>query len=750
MLRDKLHFNNGRSLFFKLLTSFTVVILLLVSFNTLSYTFFRNNIQEEIIINNSLNLNKTVNNYEYHIRQIKNIALSFYLNPKTEILKATSQPNYYVVSQLLHDIRLTVSNQFLHLNNLILFAKDSAFIIEKEGTSRAEDMFSKYYYSPAYGLDFWTKELESPVSFKIYPAAQFVERGTNDEISKGLLTPILVKNIYNPHFAVIALLDSYETYFDFHRSSPDDRFVIFDETLKPVFLPNNDAVTVEWADIRGSQGYFKKKNDYYFYQKGAESGFIYMSVIPNERISSQIARLNVILFVLSAISVVIGILTSIFFSRRFNMPLTKIIESIQHWNAERIPRSQIKEFDMIGEKLRDLVQTNNHIRQDLTYKNSLLRSYAYINKLKMIRTNFHEAKIPIDTNKPFLLLLCQLMFKRSFKEETGIELDKASYLIKEFIDSTISKTYPESLTFQIEKDQILSLIFAEDESSLHVMETVRQIKQVLDLDKNYCLATIAVSPVYTDSSDFSIAYEKILNMLNQRKLVNETQIITEYEPLPHPLTFSPAEEQEFRGNLLAGNDVVLLQLVKRTLLHLAKKDAPALHFAEFAKDVIQKVMNAFASLGLDLKLLSDPVSPHELAKDCHTPEQYASFFEQFLPKAAALIRQKKEATDPIANFVIQYIENHYSEDLSLDIVAEKLNITGAYLSTYFKEKTGINFSDYLNELRMNKAKQLLQSSDLRIQDVAARVGYHNVNSFIRMFKKVTGLSPGEFRKTAGS
>ena len=225
MLRNKLRFNNSRSLFFKLLTSFTVVILLLVSFNTLSYTFFRNNIQQEIIINNSLNLNKTVNNYEYHIRQIKNIALSFYLNPKTEILKTTSsQPNYYVVSQLLQDIRLTVSNQFLHLNNLILFMKDSAFIIEKEGTSRAEDMFSKFYYSPEYGPDFWIKELENPVNFKIYPAAQFVERGTNhDEINKGLLTPILVKNIYNPHFAVIALLNSYEAFYDFHRSSPGDR-----------------------------------------------------------------------------------------------------------------------------------------------------------------------------------------------------------------------------------------------------------------------------------------------------------------------------------------------------------------------------------------------------------------------------------------------------------------------------------------------------------------------------------------------
>lgn len=65
-------------------------------------------------------------------------------------------------------------------------------------------------------------------------------------------------------------------------------------------------------------------------------------------------------------------------------------------------------------------------------------------------------------------------------------------------------------------------------------------------------------------------------------------------------------------------------------------------------------------------------------------------------------------------------------------------------------KQGINFNDYLNNLRIEHAKELLISLDLRVQEIALQVGYLNVNSFIRMFKRASGLTPGEYRKSHAS
>jgi YesN/AraC family two-component response regulator len=127
-------------------------------------------------------------------------------------------------------------------------------------------------------------------------------------------------------------------------------------------------------------------------------------------------------------------------------------------------------------------------------------------------------------------------------------------------------------------------------------------------------------------------------------------------------------------------------------------------------------------------------------------EQYIRFFEHFLTDVVQDINQKREDRDWIVDFLQDYVQHHYSEDLSLDLVADKLNLSSGYVSKYYKEKTGVNFSDFLNEFRIQKAKELLQQSDYRIQDIAGQVGYFNVNSFIRMFRKVTGMPPGEYRR----
>jgi YesN/AraC family two-component response regulator len=92
------------------------------------------------------------------------------------------------------------------------------------------------------------------------------------------------------------------------------------------------------------------------------------------------------------------------------------------------------------------------------------------------------------------------------------------------------------------------------------------------------------------------------------------------------------------------------------------------------------------------------------------------------------------------------METQYSEDITLDFIAESLDMSSAYLSVYIKEKTGANFSDHMNRVRIQKAKELLTSSNLSIQNIGEQIGYRNGTSFIRMFKKITGETPGEFRR----
>jgi two-component system response regulator YesN len=94
----------------------------------------------------------------------------------------------------------------------------------------------------------------------------------------------------------------------------------------------------------------------------------------------------------------------------------------------------------------------------------------------------------------------------------------------------------------------------------------------------------------------------------------------------------------------------------------------------------------------------------------------------------------------------RYIEHHYSDsDLSLNTLAVEVNLSASHFSVVFSQETGQTFKEYLTEIRINKAKELLRMTSLRSADIAYQVGYNDPHYFSTVFKKNTGLSPIEFR-----
>lgn len=99
----------------------------------------------------------------------------------------------------------------------------------------------------------------------------------------------------------------------------------------------------------------------------------------------------------------------------------------------------------------------------------------------------------------------------------------------------------------------------------------------------------------------------------------------------------------------------------------------------------------------------------------------------------------------IANDMIKYINEHYSEQIKLSEIAKKLFISSNYASTIFKSVTGKHFIDYLISVRISHSKELLLSTGMNISEIGEKVGYAEPSYFCQVFKRVTGLSPKQFR-----
>ncbi|NRQ51925.1 AraC family transcriptional regulator [Brevibacillus sp. HD1.4A] len=121
-------------------------------------------------------------------------------------------------------------------------------------------------------------------------------------------------------------------------------------------------------------------------------------------------------------------------------------------------------------------------------------------------------------------------------------------------------------------------------------------------------------------------------------------------------------------------------------------------------------------------------------------------FLQFVHEVMQQLLQHgfQQEQEPLAKQVVRYLEEHYTERISLESLAEHFCYSARYLTRLVKEETGHSPIDYVISLRMEKAKELLSQTDATMQEVAASVGYHDVLYFSRLFKKHTGMTPTSF------
>ncbi len=122
------------------------------------------------------------------------------------------------------------------------------------------------------------------------------------------------------------------------------------------------------------------------------------------------------------------------------------------------------------------------------------------------------------------------------------------------------------------------------------------------------------------------------------------------------------------------------------------------------------------------------------------------FIEKFRECSANMHTKKDEHENSLVRRAQEYIQDNYQKDLSLDELSKELDISPYYFSKLFKEETGSNFVEYLTNLRMTRAKELLRDEQRSMKEICAEVGYSDPNYFSRIFKKNFGVTLTEWRE----
>lgn len=164
----------------------------------------------------------------------------------------------------------------------------------------------------------------------------------------------------------------------------------------------------------------------------------------------------------------------------------------------------------------------------------------------------------------------------------------------------------------------------------------------------------------------------------------------------------------------------------------------------------RRAVDEAARLGVDLDnerardaFFATPVVPRP--KLDSVAELLGVFAEHLAIKSNQVAMQQANAEPPVITKAKQFIEEHYTEEISLGQVAAAVHTSLFYFCKIFKKHTGINFTEYVSRVRTEKAKGLLLNPNLRVSEIAYEIGFQSLTHFNRVFKKIVGESPTAYR-----
>ncbi|MBM7599998.1 YesN/AraC family two-component response regulator [Virgibacillus halotolerans] len=251
-------------------------------------------------------------------------------------------------------------------------------------------------------------------------------------------------------------------------------------------------------------------------------------------------------------------------------------------------------------------------------------------------------------------------------------------------------------------------------------------------------------------------------LCNEKKLINRSYIealaAMEYKSInpqgsiiyfddislqPERALGYPKEEQiKLVQSLKQGDQIVAEETLRNMFTMLATKNLSIQVSKLIYFDIINTIVKTVTELGLD-----GYIHNFKQIVDFNSTEQLQAQLQTVIIGVCKAVSDKKEShNDRLRKDIIAYIKQNYDlYELSLEKIAVEFQLSISYISRFIKDQTGVTFTQYLQDLRIAHVKKQLTESDQSIKQIVMEVGYKDVANFTRKFKKIVGITPGQYR-----
>jgi two-component system response regulator YesN len=269
--------------------------------------------------------------------------------------------------------------------------------------------------------------------------------------------------------------------------------------------------------------------------------------------------------------------------------------------------------------------------------------------------------------------------------------------------------------------------------------------------------TIAVSSNGTSAMELTDKLRECMGSLEYKSYIGNNSII-HYSDLNSFFRYDDYSalenyQKQLLENIKSGNS----ELVKVTTQNISKYVNTNNINISYLKNFYYSTLSSINNIRISV-LAIDADKKHEEGRDiasllklidkCDSVDELNSLLEEVAMRIASRVNSfNNKSLKLILRKAIDYIHEHYNEQVTLNEVAENIYVSTFYISRMFKKELGISFVDYLNDVRIEKAKELLKDVKYKTYEVAELVGIPDPHYFSKIFKKYSGMTPSEYKET---
>jgi len=292
----------------------------------------------------------------------------------------------------------------------------------------------------------------------------------------------------------------------------------------------------------------------------------------------------------------------------------------------------------------------------------------------------------------------------------------------------------------VNNNQNLFVLFGNDDE---LVEKV--LREMVEIEKQYSQDyVIAVSDYHVSFAEGSKAYLEAVTAFDNYLLMDNSKMIrfSEVAKREYVSLLPDSYLQRLKHAIRTGDKKAVETTVKDICGKLNQENASLYAFRVFYNDIIRILLSEWKGDRVQF----DNFYNVFVLSQCQNIKAFGDLLCEVCNVIIDGSVGKELKVSDVVGEAIDYMQKHFQEvDLTMNALAEYLKISSVTLSVEFKNEMDIRPSDYLSNLRMEKAKELLRISNMRIREISLAVGYEDDRVFLRRFKKYTGMTPGEYR-----